>query len=365
MGLGIRHAVVVLAGLCLAVGAGACGLAREAGGSNQHPAGGLTIGLLLPDYTSRMQKFDKPLVEKRIQERCPACRVEFASAQHDVATQQAQVDAMITKGVKVMILDAVDSRSLRHSIENAHRAGIKVIAYDRLAEGPISGYVSFDGDRVGRLQGQELLRAMGAKAHGGQIVMMNGDVSDPNSAWFRQGALAVLRGRVHIGKAYETTGWRPEVAHTNMSGAISALGADRIDGVLSANDGLAAGVISAMKAAKMQPLPPVTGQDVELSAIQRIVRGEQYMSVYKPFVYEANAAADMAVALVHGKSLAPITRHTVNSPTTRGVPAVLLTPIAVTVHNVKGTLVKDGMYTVDQICTPPYAAACAKAGLTR
>ncbi|MFI9048508.1 substrate-binding domain-containing protein [Streptomyces sp. NPDC053427] len=361
-----HKAAVVLAGLCLAVGAGACGNAREVGRSGgPAPGGGAQIALLLPDYTSRMQQFDKPLIERKIHQLCPACRVQFASAQHDVATQQQQVDAMITKRVKVMILDAVDSKSMRSSVEDAHRAGIPTVAYDRLAEGPVSGYVSFDGDQVGRLQGEGLLKAMGDKAHGGQIVMMNGAASDPNSAWFQKGALAVLKGKVKIGKAYETAGWRPENANINMSGAISALGAENIDGVYSANDGLASGIIAAMRAAKMDPLPPVTGQDAELSALQRIVTGEQYMTVYKPFAPEAAAAAEMAVALVHGKPLDKIATRTVDSATTRGIPTVLLTPIAVTVHNIKSTVVKDGMYTVDQICTPDFAAACTKAGLIR
>ncbi|MFJ9413526.1 substrate-binding domain-containing protein [Streptomyces sp. NPDC101227] len=361
-----RGTALLLAGLCLAAGASACGPAREVARSGASAsAGGMTIGLLLPDYTSRMQQFDKPLIERRIHQLCPACRVEFASAQHDVATQQQQVDAMITKRVKVLILDAVDSRSMRSAIENARRAGIAVVSYDRLAEGPVSGYVSFDGDRVGRLQGQALLNAMGDKARDGQIVMMNGAATDPNSAWFEKGALAVLQGKVKIGKAYETAGWRPENANINMSGAISALGADHIDGVYSANDSLAAGIIAAMKAAKMDPLPPVTGQDAELSALQRIVKGEQYMTVYKPFAPEAGAAAEMAVALTRGEPLDKITTHTVDSPTTRDIPTVLLRPIAVTAHNIKSTVVKDGMYTVHQICTPQLVAACAKAGLTR
>ncbi|MFG2138259.1 substrate-binding domain-containing protein [Streptomyces sp. NPDC048650] len=359
-----RRAAVVLAGLCLAVGAAACGNAGEAHPPGGHASGGVKIGLLLPDYTSRFEKFDRPLIERKVHQLCPTCTVEFASAQHDVATQQQQVDAMITKRVQVMILDAVDSRSLRSSVENARRAGIQVVAYDRLAEGPVSGYVTFDGARVGRLQGAALLTALGGKAHGGRIVMMNGAPTDPNSAWFKGGALAVLHGKVRIGASYETAGWRPENANANMSGAISALGADRIDGVYAANDGLAGGVIAAMKAAKISPLPPVTGQDAELAAVQRILRGEQLMSVYKPFAPEAATAAAMAVALGHGRSLDGITDQKVDSPTTHGIPAVLLDPVALNVHTIKSTVVKDGMYTIDQICTPKFAAACARAGLT-
>ncbi|MEV5482889.1 MULTISPECIES: substrate-binding domain-containing protein [Streptomyces] len=361
----LRGAGVILAGLCLIAGPVACG---EAGGVHEpgRPSGGpVRIGVLLPDNTSRFYKFDRPLIEKEIHRLCRECTVETVSAQHDVATQQQQMDAMITKRVEVLVLDAVDSKSLRSSVDDAHKAGIPVVAYDRLAEGPVSAYVSFDGAKVGKLQGEALLKALGSKAHNGQIVMMNGASTDPNSAWFKRGALAALQGKVKIGKAYDTAGWRPENANLNMSAAISALGADTIIGVYSANDGLAAGIISALRAAKIDPLPPVTGQDAELAAIQRIVKGDQLMTVYKPFTPEADTAAAMAVALGRGKSLGTITTHKVNSPTTQGIPAVLLTPIPVTVHHIKDTVVRDGMYTIEQICTPKFAAACLKAGLTR
>lgn len=360
----LRTAATLLTGLCLITAPAACG---QAGGEHESAptsGGPLRIGVLLPDSTSRFYKFDKPLIEEKIHQLCKECTVETVSAQHDVATQQQQMDAMITKRVDVLVLDATDSKSLRASVDGAHRAGIPVVAYDRLVDGPISGYVSFDGAQVGRLQGEALLRALGDKAHGGQIVMMNGTSTDPNSAWFKSGALSVLQGRVHIAKSYDTTGWRPEVANANMTAAIAALGAGNIDGVYSANDGLAAGVLSSLKAAKISPLPPITGQDAELPAIQRILQGEQYMTVLKPFKPEADGAATMAVALGRGKKLDDIAPRKVNSPTTRGVPALLLTPISVTVDNIKDTVVTNGMYTIDQICTPKFAAACAKAGLT-
>ncbi|MFE3883811.1 sugar ABC transporter substrate-binding protein [Streptomyces lydicus] len=362
----LRGAAAVLAGLCLLAGPAACGKAagvHEPGGPGS--AGALKIGVLLPDNTSRLYHFDKPLIEKKIHQLCPACTVEVVSAEHDVATQQQQMDAMITKRVRVLILDAVDSKSLRSPVESARAARIPVVAYDRLVEGPVSAYVSFNGRRVGQLQGEALLQALGDRARGARIVMMNGDSTDPNSAWFEQGALDVLRGKVTIAKSYETAGWRPENANSNMSAAISSLGAGNIDGVYSANDGLAAGIISALEAAKVSPLPPVTGQDAELAAIQRIVTGDQYMTVHKPFGPEAGTAAAMAVALGRGKKLDGITTHTVNSPTTRGIPAVLLTPVSVTVHRIKDTVVKDHTYTIEQICTPKFASACQKAGLTR
>ncbi len=359
----LRRAVVALAALGLLAGPAACG---EAGGGHRTASspGALRIGVLLPDSTSRFYHFDKPLIEQRIHQLCPGCAVETVSAQHDVATQQQQMDAMITKRVDVLILDATDSRSLRSPVEDAHRAGIPVVAYDRLAEGPISAYVSFDGAKVGRLQAEALLRALGPNARRAQIVMMNGASTDPNSAWFKRGALSVLRGKVRIGKSYDTADWRPEAANGNMTAAIAALGADHINGVYSANDSLAAGIISALKAAKISPLPPITGQDAELPAVQRILQGEQIMTVLKPFKPEADAAATMAVALGRGERLGRLAPDRINSPTLHDIPAVLLTPIEVTAANIKDTVVKNGMYTIDQICTPKYASACRKAGLT-
>jgi D-xylose transport system substrate-binding protein len=363
----LRRAVVTAAAVTLAVGlAAACGKAGEPGdsGGNTATKGGFKIGLLLPSSQSfRYERWDRPLIEQRIQELCDDCTVEYANAQLNVAAQQQQVDSMINRGVEVLILDPVDARSLRSAVERADRAGIPVLAYDRLAEGPISGYVSFDGERVGELQGEALLEALGDKAHGAQIVMLNGSPTDPNTATFKKGALSVLQGKVKIGKTYDAPGWRSEEAHASMSGAIAVLGAENIDGVYAAGDNLATGAISALKAAKIQPLPPVTGQNAELTAVQRIVSGEQYMSVYKPYRPEANAAAAMAVALGRGQELDHIAETRVNSPTTKNIPAVVLDPIPVTSDNIKETVVKDGVFTIDQICTPKFRSACAKTGL--
>ncbi|MCH0541458.1 substrate-binding domain-containing protein [Streptomyces sp. MUM 203J] len=372
-----RTAALALASVVLAGGLAACGKAAqvgEAGVGQGVPRDSNAIGVLLPGSTDRWEKYDRPLLERRIKELCDTCTVRSASARQEVTIQRQQIDAMITQGVRVLILSSVDSRSVRSSVEKAREAGIDVIAYDRLAEGPVSGYVSFDGEEVGRLQGEALLEALGDEAANSQIVMMNGDPADPNSGWFREGALSVLEDRVTIGKAYDTVEWRPLNAHINMAGAIAALGADRIDAVYSANDGLASGIISALKAARIDPLPPVTGQDAELAGIQRIVAGEQYMTVYKPFALEADAAAEMAVALIRGQSLDGIATTTVTSDGTgpgtdgdtgpHGVPAVLLTPVPVTADNILDTVVEDGVYTVDEICTGKYASACEQAGLT-
>ncbi|OAH10336.1 substrate-binding domain-containing protein [Streptomyces jeddahensis] len=359
----VREAAAAIAALSMAVALAACG--GGDGGSADGADGGPKIGLLLPDATTaRWEMDDRPLLEKKIRELCPECTMEHANAKGDVAVQQQQVDSLIIKDVDVIVLAAVDARALQPAVQKADDANIRVVAYDRLAEGPISGYVSFDGQEVGRLQGRALLDAMGDKADGGRIVMMNGDPTDPNAAAFKKGALSVLEGRVEIAKMYDTPGWTTEHAHTNMAGAISTLGPGNIHGVYSANDGLAAGVVSALKANKISPLPPITGQDAELGGVQRIVIGEQYMTVYKPFGPQAAAGAEMAVALARGESLDGIAGETVSSPTAQAVPAVLLTPVSLTVDSIKDTVVKDGVYTIDQICTPKFKAACDKAGLT-
>ncbi|MFE2431923.1 sugar ABC transporter substrate-binding protein [Streptomyces sp. NPDC059373] len=370
MGLGaglpaVKHRSLARASAAIAVAfglvlAGACSGGGGGGGDS------LTVGVLLPGGgASRFGQFDGPLIEGKLKQLCRHCPAATVAATPDPAVQQQQLESMITRGVDVLILAAVDPQLMRPSVEAAHRAGIPVVAYDRLAQGPISGYVTFDGAKVGRLQGEALLKAMGAKAHGGQIVMMNGATTDPNAGWFKRGALSVLEGKVKIGKSYDTVGWRPENAFVNMKSAVAGLGAGNIDGVLAANDSLAGAVVSALNAAEVRPLPPVTGQDADLAGVRRLISGDQYMTVYKPFKPAADAAAEMAVALGHGKSVESIATGTVDNATTKNIPAVLLESVSVTVGNIKDTVVKDGMYTVDQICTPELRSACDKAGLTR
>jgi ABC-type xylose transport system substrate-binding protein len=356
----VAVAVAVGAGFTLT---GACGGAGSGGGGGRDA--GLSVGVLLPGGgASRFGQFDRPLIERKLKQLCPHCPAAAVMATPEPEVQQQQFDAMITRGVDVLILSAIDPRSLRSSVEAAHRAGIPVVAYDRLALGPISGYVTFDGAAVGRLQGEALLKGMGAKADRGQIVMLNGPAADPNAGWFKRGALSVLRGEVRIGASYDTPDWRPDNAYTEMAGAVAALGAGHVDGVLAANDSLAGAAIAALDAGAVRPLPPVTGQDADLVAVQRIVAGRQYMTVYKSYRAEADAAVEMAVALGRGEPVGSVAATTVDSATTKDIPSVLLPSYSVTTGTIKDTVVKDGIYTIDQICIPKLRSACAKAGLT-
>jgi D-xylose transport system substrate-binding protein len=150
-----------------------------------------------------------------------------------------------------------------------------------------------------------------------------------------------------------------------MTEAIEKIGKNKIAGVYSANDGMAGGIIKALEDAGVTDLPPITGQDAELAAVQRIVSGEQYMSVYKSYPQEAENAAEMAVARVQGRDIQfeALARDKVDSPTHKGVPAQLVPVVALTKANVEETVVADGFYKVTDICTAKYADACAELGL--
>lgn len=365
----MRRAAVATVATAMAVSLAACGSAKESGDkaeeSKADNKGPITIGLLLPENeTARYEKFDKPLIEKRVSELTEGKgKVVYANAKQDATLQTQQVDTMVTNKVDALIVDAVDFKAIAGSVKKAKEAGIPVVAYDRLAQGPIDAYTSFDNAEVGRVQGKALLEALGDKAKSGQVVMMNGAITDPNAADYKRGAHSVLDGKVNVGKEYDTKEWKPQNANANMEAAISALGKDKIVGVYSANDGMAGGIITALKGAGLGKLPPVTGQDAELSAVQRIVAGEQYMSVYKSYPKEAATAAEMAVALAKGEKLDSIAKDTVDSETTKGIPAVLVPVVSLTKDNIQETVIKDGIYTAGEICTASYKAACDSVGL--
>ncbi|MFD9544511.1 MULTISPECIES: sugar ABC transporter substrate-binding protein [unclassified Streptomyces] len=365
----MRRAAVAVAATTMAVSLAACGSAKESGDKTTDTGSGkkgddLKIGLLLPESeTARYEKFDKPIIEKKVSELTGGKgEVVYANAKQDATLQAQQVDTMITNKVDALIVDAVDAKAIENSIKKAKDAGIPIVAFDRLAEGPIDAYTSFDNEEVGHVQGKALLEALGG-AEKPTIVMMNGAITDPNAALFKKGAKAELDGKVTYGKEYDTKEWKPTNANANMEAAITALGKDKIAGVYSANDGMAGGIITALKAAGLSKLPPVTGQDAELAGVQRIVTGEQFMSVYKPYPQEGVVAAEMAVALAKGEKLDSIATSKIDSASTKGIPTVLVPVVSLTKANIKDTVLKDGIYTIDEICTAKYKAACDAAGL--
>jgi D-xylose transport system substrate-binding protein len=357
-----RRIVVGTAVVSISFTMAACG---KAGDDKKNDGGGSkdkSIGLLLPDsVTPRYEKFDRPLIEKKIKELCPDCSVQYANAAGDAAKQAQQVATMITKGVKVLILDPQDAVGIQSSVQAAVDKGIKVVAYDRLAQGPVSAYVSYDNEKVGELQGQSLLDALGAKATPtAKIVMIDGDPADPNAAAFKDGAHKVLDTKVKV--AYEQTGlWKADVASQKMSAAITQLGKKNIVGVYSANDTMAGGIATSMKGNGINL--PLTGQDAALDGVQRIVAGTQTSTIYKPGGPETAPAAEIAVDLLNGKDFKSLATASSKSGSGQDVPSVLLAPIPVTIKNLKETVLKDQAYTVAQVCTSEFADACKAAGI--
>ncbi|MDF9816239.1 D-xylose transport system substrate-binding protein [Streptomyces sp. SPB162] len=355
----MRRAVIGSVAVTMALSVAACG---KAGDDKKSDSKDNSIGLLLPENaTTRYEKFDRPLIEAKIKALCSDCKIEYANAAGDAAKQAQQVSSMITKKVKVLILDPQDAVGIKSSVQAAVDAGIKVVAYDRFAQGPVSSYVSYDNEKVGELQGQALLDSLGAKATPtANVVMINGDDADPNAAMFKAGAHKVLDGKVKI--AYEQSGlWKDTVANQKVTAAITQIGAKNIAGVYSANDGMAGGIATALKGAGINP--PLTGQDAELPGIQRILADQQYSTIYKAYKPEADATAEIAVKLLKGEDIKSVADITATSGSGTTVPAKLFTAVSVTKANIKDTVVKDQLYTVAQICTADFAAACKAAGI--
>jgi D-xylose transport system substrate-binding protein len=356
--------LVILTSALIAAGCGSGSDAGSGSGSDTQAKDAPTIALFLPESkTTRYEAFDRPLFEAKVKSLCANCKLLYNNADQDAGKQQQQVEAALAQGADVLVLDAVDAVAAASLVNQANQKKVPVVAYDRLISGvPYDYYVSFNNVRVGEAQGQALLDALNAKgtADKGKIVMINGSPTDPSSADYKTGAHNVLDGKVQIGREFDTPDWSPDKAQQQMEQAITALGRDNIVGVLSANDGMAGGAIAAMKRAGYTTLPPITGQDAELAAVQRILTGEQYMTIYLDIRSEAEKSAELAVALTKGEKPAATTK--VNNGTT-DIPAFLLDPIAVTADKVKDTIVKDGFYQASEICAGAVAAACVKAGI--
>jgi D-xylose transport system substrate-binding protein len=339
-------------------------------GSSASAASTIKIALLLPESkTARYEAQDRPLFTKKVKALCPNCQIVYSNAGQDSSKQQNQGDAALSQGIKAMVLDPVDSKSAAVIVNKAGKQKVPVISYDRLlVNSKPAYYISYDNQQVGKLQAQSLvakLKAMGKTK--GSIVMINGDPTDNNAGLFKKGAHSVLdKSGYKIAKEYDTPTWSADKAQNEMQQAITALGNNGFVGVYAANDGTAGGAIAAMKGAGIKPSTrPVTGQDAELAGIQRIVAGEQYMTVFKAYKPEAETAATVAVALAQGKK---VPSRLISGKTNNGsinVPSKILKPLAVIRSRIRSTVIKDRLVTVKQVCTKAYAKACKSLGLTK
>ncbi|MEV7320422.1 substrate-binding domain-containing protein [Streptomyces sp. NPDC093970] len=369
----MRRIAMFVAASTMTLPLAGCGVLNATGSSTTaSPTKGndITVGVLMPDkINTRYKNFDVPIMTAKIAELTnKQARVDYQNAASVASTQAEQMQKMIDDKVDVIILDSVDSHAIAGTVKKAKSAGIPVIAYDRLAEGPIDSYVSFDNELVGEVQARTLLEGMGPNVDtSDKVIMINGSPTDPNAKQFKTGAMSELSGKVDTPTdvTFDTKDWDPKTAGKETTEAIAKLGKGNIAGVYSANDAMAGEIIKSLKAAGITDLPPVTGQDADLDAIQRILVGQQYMTVYKPYPAEAEAAAEMAVYRVQGKDIQfdALTQDQVDSPTNKNIPSQLVQVSAVTKSKIKDTVVADGIYKIAQICTPDYQAACAAAGL--
>jgi D-xylose transport system substrate-binding protein len=193
----------------------------------------------------------------------------------------------------------------------------------------------------------------------GSILMLNGAPTDPNAAQFKEGAHAALDGNADIIAEYDNPDWSPDNAQQWTTDQLGKFDPADIKGVYAANDGQAGGVVAAMTGAGVSPdaLPPITGQDAELAAVQRIVAGEQFMTIYKSYKQEAEKAAEVAVDLANGEEIT-------GTEDFEGVASFIFDPVVLTTENIEDTVIADELYSVEDICTANYADACAEAGLS-
>jgi D-xylose transport system substrate-binding protein len=362
----VWFAVAALAAVALiAVG---CGSSDDTTGGDGG-GGGSTIALLLPENeTPRYESNDRPDFESSVKEQCPDCEVIYFNAGGDAEKQQSQGEAALTKGAEVLVLDPMDSKSAAAIAERANAQDVPVVSYDRLIENSeVDAYVSFDNERVGELQAETLAKKLkeDGKAEG-PIIKINGDPADPNAALFKAGSnKGFEEAGVKVAKEYDTPGWTAENAQREAQQAITALGNDGFWGIYAANDDTGGGAIAALKGAGINPEErPVTGQDSTVAGLQRILAGQQFMTIYKAIPPQAEIAAEFAIALAADEELPAdqVTEEINNGKA--DVPSAILEPVAVTKDNIKDTVVKDGFVTASELCTGPYAANCKEVGIS-
>lgn len=378
--------LAVMACCALALVAAACGggggttsdtgggeeTSAEGGGGGEEAEGGggnLKIALMLPENeTPRYETNDKPDFEEAVKEQCSGCEISYFNAGGDAEKQQSQGEAALTQGAEVIVLDPMDSKSAAVIVEKAHAQDVPVVSYDRLIENSeVGAYVSFDNERVGELQAETLAKKLKEDGHAkGPIIMINGDPADPNAAGFKKGAhKGFEEAGVEIAKEYDTPGWSAENAQREAQQAITALGKEGFWGIYAANDDTGGGAIAAMKGAGINPEErPVTGQDSTVAGLQRILTGQQYMTIYKAIQPQAETAAEFAIALGNGEELPAekVTEEVNNGKT--DVPSAILEPVAVVKDNIKSTVVAEGFVSPSELCEGAFASACKEAGIS-
>ncbi|MFJ2738733.1 multiple monosaccharide ABC transporter substrate-binding protein [Streptomyces sp. NPDC087440] len=354
----------------------ACG--QEARGGSRYKADtgkGGTIGLAMPTKASERWIADGQNMAKQFQQ--AGYQTDLQYGDDKVENQIAQIENMITKGRKLLVVAAIDGSALTEVLQRAHDAGIPVISYDRLILGTpnVDYYASFDNERVGELMATYIVEKLklaasgkgadakdpGAKKY--NIELFAGSPDDNNTKFFWNGALKVLQPYLTSGQLVVRSGqtrmsqattlrWDGGTAQKRMDDLISKnYGEQRVDAVLSPYDGISIGIISALKSAgygtQGQPLPIVTGQDAELASVKSIIGGEQTQTVYKDTRKLAAQAVAMGDAVLNGKK--PQVNNTTDYDNgKKTVPSYLLKPVSIDKSNTQ-LLVDEGYFTAGQL----------------
>ena len=338
------------------------GLALTGCGSGSEPSstGAGKVGVILPDTKSsvRWESKDRPALEAAFQDAGVQYTIQNAEGSAD--TMATIADGMIADGVTVLAIVNLDSDSGASIQQKAAAQGVKTIDYDRLTLGGSADvYVSFDNTKVGELQGQGLVDCLGGRP--ANVVFLNGSPTDNNATLFSEGAHSVVdasQGITIVGEQ-AVPDWDNDKAVSVFEQLYTSAGG-RVDGVYAANDGLAGSVISILEKNRRAGQVPVTGQDATVEGLQNILAGTQCMTVYKSATEEANALADVAIALVNGEQ--PATTSVSRDDTGgRDVPSVLLTPKSITKDNLD-VVFDDGGQSKDEVCSGQFATLCTEAG---
>ena len=324
------------------------------------------VGISMPTKSSTRWIADGDAMVKYFQE--AGYQTDLQYAEDDIPTQLSQIENMVTKGVDVLVVAAIDGTTLSDILQQAADKGVKVIAYDRLIrETPnVDYYATFDNFQVGVLQASYLEEALNLKEAEGpfNIELFAGAPDDNNAYFFFDGAMSVLQPYIDSGKLVVQSGqtgmdkvstlrWDGATAQARMDNILSAYYTDqRVDAVLSPYDGLSIGILSSLKGVGYgtadQPMPIVSGQDAELPSVKSILAGEQYSTIFKDTRELAKQTVAMVDAMLKGEEV-PVNDTETYENGVKVVPSYLLVPVPVTADNVEEVLVGSGYYTADEI----------------
>ena len=325
-----------------------------------------SIGISMPTKSSARWISDGDSMVKVLKEK--GYKTDLQYADDDIPNQLAQIENMVTKGVKVLVIAAIDGTTLSNALQKAADKGVKVIAYDRLIKGSknVDYYATFDNFQVGVLQAQSIEKALKLKEAKGpfNIELFGGSPDDNNAFFFYDGAMSVLKPYIDSGKLVVrskqmgmdkvgTLRWDGAVAQSRMDNLLSAFyGNVRVDAVLSPYDGLSIGILSSLKGVgygtPKQPIPIVTGQDAEVPSVKSMLRGEQTSTVFKDTRELAKVTSNMIDAMLSGKQPETNDTKTYNNGV-KIVPSYLLKPVSVDASNWKEVLIGSGYYKESQV----------------